>query len=228
MSAAGKLLDLLFPPRCAFCRVVGARGVCEACLASLPYADEPLRRGEPFGVCASPLLYEGAVRESLLRFKFHGARSAAQGYGPILARCAAEELGGEFDTVTWAPVSEERARERGYDQAFLLARETAKSWDTEPVRLLRKTRHNAAQSALASAAKRRENVRGAYRAENAGAIRGAKILIIDDILTTGATLGECVRVLREAGAGSVVCATLARTADEKTDFTARGAAPADT
>ena len=210
MSLREKLLDLFFPPRCAFCRTVGVHGVCEACEKALPRSPEPLCRGESFGVCAAPLLYEGVVRESLLRFKFHGAQSAAEGYGTLLAQCVAEELGGEFDLVTWVPVSRERERERGYDQAFLLARETAKHWDIEPVRLLRKTRNNAAQSKLSSAAERRGNVLGVYKAENTEMLKDARVLLIDDILTTGSTLGECVRVLKEAGAKSVVCAALAR------------------
>lgn len=210
MNVREMILDLLFPPRCAFCGKVGVHGVCAECGRTLPFAAEPMCEGALFGKCASPLLYEGAVRESLLRFKFHGAQSAAEGYGQILSQCAAEELGGAFDTVTWTPVSRKRRRERGYDQAYLLARETAKHWGAEPVRLLRKTLHTAAQSSLTSAAARRDNVLGAYEAENPERICGARILLIDDILTTGATLGECVRVLKEAGAESVVCATLAR------------------
>lgn len=215
MSIRESLLDLFFPPHCAFCRKVGVHGVCSDCERTLPFARPALCEGAGFGKCVSPLLYEDAVRESLLRFKFHGAQSAAEGYGELLARCIAEELGGQFDTVTWAPVSEKRERERGYDQAYLLAKETAKLWDAEPVRLLRKTRNNTAQSSLASAAERRGNVLGVYRAENEERIRGARILLIDDILTTGATLGECVRVLKDAGAKSVVCATLARGVTEK-------------
>ena len=215
MSFKDTLLDLLFPPRCAFCGAVGIHGVCESCRGTLPYADPPLCEGAGFGECASPLLYEGAVRESLLRYKFGGVQSAAEGYGRLLAQCAAEELGGRFDTVTWVPVSRERERERGYDQAYLLAHETARVWGVEPVRLLRKTRHNAAQSGLSSAAERRGNVLGVYTAENIDKIRDAKILLIDDILTTGSTLGEGVRVLKEAGAQSVVCAALARSVTEK-------------
>lgn len=203
MSLPEKLLDLFFPPQCAFCRRTGVHGVCADCERTLPYAKVQLCEGAGFGRCASPLLYEDAVRESLLRFKFHGAQSAAEGYGELLARCAAEELGGQFDTVTWVPVSKKREHERGYDQAYLLAKETARHWGIEPVRLLRKTRNNAAQSGLSSAAERRGNVLGVYTAENIDKIRGAKILLIDDILTTGATLGECVRVLREAGAADV-------------------------
>lgn len=210
MSLREKLLDLFFPPRCAFCRTVGVHGVCQNCEKTLPRTPEPLCKDTSFGVCAAPLLYEGVVRESLLRFKFHGVQGAADGYGALLAQCVAEELGGEFDLVTWVPVSRERERERGYDQAFLLARETAKHWDTKPVRLLRKTRDNAAQSGLSSAAERQGNVLGVYKAENTEMLKNACVLLIDDILTTGSTLGECVRVLKEAGAKSVVCAALAR------------------
>ena len=137
MSQKEKLLDLFFPPRCAFCRRTGVHGVCADCERTLPYAKVQLCEGAGFGSCASPLLYEDAVRESLLRFKFHGAQSAAEGYGELLARCAAEELGGQFDTVTWVPVSKKREHERGYDQAYLLAKETARHWGIEPVRLLR-------------------------------------------------------------------------------------------
>ena len=93
MSLKEKLLDLFFPPRCAFCRRTGVHGVCADCGRTLPYAKVQLCEGAGFGKCASPLLYEDAVRESLLRFKFHGAQSAAEGYGELLARCAAEELG---------------------------------------------------------------------------------------------------------------------------------------
>lgn len=215
MSLAEKLLDLVFPPRCAFCGRVGVHGVCAACEKSLPYAEVPLCEDAGFGRCATPLRYEGMVRESLLRFKFHGVQSAAEGYGALLAQCVAEELGGAFDLVTWVPVSKKRERGRGYDQAYLLARETAKHWGIKPVRMLRKVRHNAAQSGLSSAAERHKNVLGVYKAEHAERIKGARILLIDDILTTGSTMGECVRVLKEAGAESAVCAALARAEREK-------------
>lgn len=79
MSLLEKLLDLFFPPRCAFCRRTGVHGVCADCERTLPYAKVQLCEGAGFGRCASPLLYEDAVRESLLRFKFHGAQSAARG-----------------------------------------------------------------------------------------------------------------------------------------------------
>ena len=214
MSLKETLLDLLFPPRCALCGEHGVHGVCAACEKALPWCETPYHERTGIGKCLAPLRYEGAVRESLLRFKFRGGRGNAEGYGKILSQCVAEHFGGEFDLVTYVPVSEKRRRERGYDQTYLLARETCRAWDTSPVTLLRKTRHTPAQSTLKTPEERKANVLGVYEAVNAEQIADARILLIDDILTTGATLRECVRVLREAGAHSVLCATLAAS-DEK-------------
>lgn len=214
MSIAERVLDLIFPPHCAFCARIGTRGVCPACEAALPRMQHAVREGAGFGRCAVPLRYEGAVREAILRFKFRGVQSAAVGFGAVLARCAAEELGGTFDVVTWAPVSDRRRKRRGYDQARLLAEETAKAWDAKPVAMLRKRVDNPPQSGLDASA-RRGNVIGVYEALRGAPIRDARILLIDDIVTTGSTLSACVRVLREAGAKSVVCACLA-SADTQT------------
>ena len=223
------LLDLLYPPRCAFCHdflETSREGICAHCRTGLPFAQNGGRQHFPFiPACVSPLNYEGNVRESLLRYKFGGATGYAKVYGRLVAETVRTELPGAYDLITWVPLSRKRLRERGYDQAYLLAKETARHWGIEPVRLLRKTRNNAAQSGLASAAERRGNVLGVYTAENIDKIRGAKILLIDDILTTGATLGECVRVLREAGAADVVCATLARAVTEKEKDGARRGTP---
>ena len=115
--------------------------------------------------------------------------------------------------MTYVPVSKKRRRERGYDQSYLFAREACRCWNTAPETLLCKTRDNAAQSSLSSREERQKNVVGAYAAANKDKIKGRRILLIDDILTTGATLRETAKVLREAGAEAVVCATLAA-ADE--------------
>ena len=214
MSLKDLLLDLLFPPKCAFCGEHGVHGVCAACEKALPWCETPYHERPGIGKCLAPLRYESAVRESLLRFKFRGGRGSAEGYGAVLAQCVAEHFGGEFDLVTYVPVSEKRARERGYDQTLLLAREMCRAWDVSPVTLLRKTRHTPAQSTLKTPEERRANVLGVYEAMGAEQIADARILLVDDILTTGATLRECVRVLKDAGAKSVLCATLAAS-DEK-------------
>ena len=214
MTLLSSLLDLLFPPKCPFCgRVLDTSGICDACRRELPWTegDEALRRLSGGLRCAAPLRYEGLAKAGLHRFKFQGMSSAAGPLGELVARCAAEQLSGEFDTVTWVPVSAKRLRQRGYDQARLLAERACALWDTVPVRLLDKTVHNPAQSGLKEGAARRDNVRGVYRAADPDGTRGRRILLVDDICTTGATLAECARVLREAGAADVVCAAAALT-----------------
>lgn len=206
------LLDLLFPPKCPFCGKVQDRpGICPDCRRDLPRTEDPEQERLLPGPlrCVSPLWYEGLARDGLLRFKFRGAVEAAEALGELTAQCAAERYPGEFDAVTWAPVSGKRLRERGYDQARLLAEAMCRRWDTVPTAMLRKAADNPAQSGLADAARRRANVLGVYQAEE-DAVRGRRILLVDDIVTTGATLCECARVLREAGAESVVCAAAAR------------------
>lgn len=208
------IFDLLFPPRCAFCGKSGIHGVCENCEREVPYCRTPLHERAGIGTCLAPLRYEGIVREALLSYKFHASQSRCEGFGDLLAQTVAEHFGGQFDLVTFVPVSAKRKAERGYDQAFLLARETCCHWGVSPETLLKKTVNNSAQSSLSSREERKKNVQNAYEAVNGEKIRDARILLIDDILTTGATLSECVRVLREAGAQSVLCATLAA-ADEE-------------
>ena len=213
MKTLRSLATLLFPPHCAFCGKVGVQGVCPACEKTLPYCKTPFHERAEIGACLAPLKYEGIVREALLDYKFHGSQSRCTGFGDLLAQAAAEHFGGQFDLVTFVPVSKKRRRERGYDQSYLLARETCRHWDTAPAALLQKTKDNPAQSSLSSREERQKNVAGVYAAVNEEKIRGARILLIDDILTTGATLREAARVLREAGAEKVICATLAA-ADE--------------
>ena len=210
MRALERVLDLLFPPRCPFCgRVQDVPGICPHCLESLPWTDEDhvLRELEPGLLCAAPLWYEGSVRESIRRFKFHSAVGAAVPLGGLIAQCAAEHFSGGFDTVTWVPVSAKRLRKRGYDQAQLLAENACKLWDTKPERLLRKIRDNPAQSSLQSVEARRRNTLRVYRP--AGDCAGRRVLLIDDVCTTGSTLSSCAAVLRAAGAGEVVCAAAA-------------------
>jgi len=106
-----------------------------------------------------------------------------------------------------------RLRERGYDQAYLLARSTAKELGLPLTPTLHKQRNTQPQSGTGDAAKRRANIAGAYRMKRSADVTGKRILRMDDIVTTGATLSECARVLGKAGAEQVVCATVARSAD---------------
>ncbi|MCI5562723.1 MAG: ComF family protein [Intestinimonas massiliensis] len=212
----GALLDLLFPPRCVFCRRLlhrGEEGICPRCQQELPWAlgAEAEQTGEFFSLCASPLWYQDQVRASFHRYKFKGVRGYSRTYGRLVAQCVQDHLAGRYDLITWVPLSRARLRQRGYDQAMLLASAAALELDDVAAETLRKVRDTEAQSGLGkNDASRRANVLSAYQVTDPALVEGRRVLLIDDIVTTGSTLSECARVLRTAGAADVVCAALAR------------------
>lgn len=218
MSLISEILDLLYPPKCAFCgTLIGkdCRGICEKCGKSLPFTKNGGKQnGNFFTECLSPLYYEENVREALLRYKFQRRSAYCEAFGSLLAECLAEFLEAEVDMVTWVPLSRKRLRRRGYDQAKLLAQVTARELDLPCVPTLEKAIHTPQQSKTGSAEKRRANVSGAYRVLSGSGISGKTVLLIDDIVTTGATFSECARVLGMAGADRVFCAALARKRDD--------------
>ena len=192
MRAVQGLLELLFPRKCVFCGRLLDREETDLC------------RG-----CRRDVPVFSPGRRSLLRFKFGGRESYAAAYGRALAARIQEELEGEFDLLTYVPVSARRRFHRGYDQVRLLAGAVGRELGQKPVRTLRKRRHNSAQSSLSGREQRRANVLGAYQAVGPDAWAGKRILILDDIITTGATVSECARVLQTAGAAKVLCAAVA-------------------
>ncbi len=207
------LLDLLFPRKCVFCQKLLAKDdgdICADCYRNLPEPHDPVRHGAYFDLCVSPCVYRDAVREAIHRFKFSGRECYAATFAPLMAAAIAQQEIGSIDFVTWAPVSRRRKRSRGYDQAQCLALEVGKLLDLPCRQALWKHRDNAAQSSLDAAA-RQANVFGVYRAKHLEQLAEQNILLIDDVITTGATLSECSRVLRLEGAKRIVCATFATT-----------------
>ncbi len=213
MSRIGeRLLDLIYPPKCAFCRrlVRNSRMLCVNCEQNLPYTEKEMQRQSisSLAVCLSPLYYTGDVRQSLHRYKFHGAAAYYRVYAEMMAACL-DEQGLEADLITWVPLSRKRLRQRGYDQARLLAEEIARLRNLPCEKTLEKIRNNPPQSGTPDAPERQKNVRGVYRAVTSFA--GEHVLLIDDIVTTGATLSEAAKVLLSVGAEQVSGLTLART-----------------
>lgn len=207
------LLDLLFPPKCAFCgRLVEEGDVCAACAEALPFREGTASVqviGEGRYPCALAFYYEGPVRDGVRALKFGKKSWRARAFARYIAQAAAEELSGGFDAVSFVPVSLRRNFERGFDQARLLAEEAANIWGVKAEAVLRKGRHTRAQSSLQDAALRKANVKGAYRVPHPERVRGRRFLLIDDVCTTGSTLSACADTLMAAGAASVVCAALA-------------------
>ena len=206
------LMELLFPPKCVLCRKLlksGEIDLCRECRADAPeYAGKKIniRFLDSF---AAVWYYEGNVRRSLLRFKFYNARSYGVSYGRILAMRLQREYPDGFDMLTWVPVSRLRKLRRGYDQVELLAKAVGRELGLSPVPTLKKIRNNRPQSRMKDPAARKANVLGAYRLLEAADVSGKRVLLLDDILTTGATAGECARMLRMAGAKEVHCAAVA-------------------
>ena len=114
-----------------------------------------------------------------------------------------------FDVLTWVPISAARKRSRGYDQGQLLAEAVSVHMQIPYIQTLKKIKHNSPQSTMGDVSHRRANVAGAYECLCPETVQGKRILLLDDILTTGATAGECARVLLSAGAKQVHCGVVA-------------------
>jgi ComF family protein len=114
-----------------------------------------------------------------------------------------------FDLITWVPLHPIRKWRRGYDQAELLTREIANAAEVSATRTLRKVRYTRAQSRTL-AKFRQQNVADVYRVISPSTVQGRRILLIDDVITTGSTLENAAAALRRAGAAQVICLTLAR------------------
>lgn len=212
MRALDRLLDWLYPPLCPFCQrvldqVSGERLLCSRCREELPWLrDHQLERVLEGGIsCLSALRYQGNAAQSVRRYKFSGRRMYAPCYGAVLAQIAPAG-----DLITWMPLGPKRRRERGYNQAELMARELARRIVVPAVPLLDKPKDTQAQSGLDAQEARQANVSGAYRPLEGADCRGKRVLLVDDVVTTGSTLQEGCQVLREMGAEEVVCLTLAR------------------
>ena len=206
-----RLSGLIYPPKCVLCEKILSReetDLCHSCRCETFDCNVRNVKLPHLAQWTALWYYEGKVRTSIHRFKFFRRRVKAVSYGRLLAMKLLTE-GISFDLLTWIPISARRRRQRGYDQSKLLADFVGKELSVTPQALLRKHRHNLPQATLGDAPQRRANVLGVYRCTAPEVVRGKTVLLIDDVLTTGATAGECARVLLTAGAKAVICATVA-------------------
>ena len=215
MEVKSKLLDLLYPPKCIFCGKLLEPGemICLECERQLPVTDaySCSQGGDWFQSCVSPFFLKERVREAMHQLKFHHQEANGVIFGRWVARCARENFPEPFDLVTWVPVSRKRRWERGFDQSRLLAKEVARAYGSKPVQTLKKVRHIPPLSQTEGGAEvRRALVQGVYGLAFHGCLEGKRVLLVDDVITTGSTLNEASRVLRQAGVAEVCCVTAAR------------------
>jgi len=207
-----RLLELLFPSKCVLCRKILSKDeldLCRDCRTNGPRFHPGRGKIRFVQDYAAVWFYEDQVRSSLLRYKFHRARHYASAYGRMVAMVVQKDLPEELDLITYVPVSAKRKLERGYDQVELLAQAVSEELGIPMVPLLKKVRDNPPQSGIEKAEERRANVLGAYVSLNTDRIRGSRILLLDDIITSGATVSECARVLQGAQAKEIYCAAVA-------------------
>ena len=205
-------LDLLYPPRCMLCHCMmesSERATCGMCEDDLPEYEKPPRKVRFYEKSSVVFRYEGYVADAVRRFKFHGMQTYSQQFAKWMCIRIRGELDGKYDLISWVPCSARRRRKRGFDQAELLAKEVSKQLGVPCIRTVRKIKDTPKQSRQTSDAARRANVLGAYKAYKPENYIGKRILMIDDVLTTGSTMEECGKMLRLAGSGDLVCAAIA-------------------
>ncbi len=220
-----QLLDLLFPVRCVSCRRAG-ESLCSDCRSRIQFvtppfcsrcgAPEPRSRTTCLRCRANPLaltlirsvgFHEGVLREAVHAHKYNNRRDLTAPLAALLAELFCS-LKLHPDIITSVPLHPRRERERGYNQSELLGREFAKNVSLPYIDGLRRTRETADQVNL-NGTRRRENVRGAFTAD-AAAFLDKRVVLVDDVCTTGSTLDECGIALLERGAREVYGLTVSR------------------
>jgi ComF family protein len=192
--------ERLAPPLCPVCGipVVSATGACIGCGESRP----------AFDYARAAASYGGAVRDAIHALKFGGRRSLARPLGDLVGEHCGDALTERPDALVAVPLARPRERARGFNQAALLAERLGERLGIRTrARWLVRARATMPQTDL-TAAERRANVAGAFLA--APAVAGRHVVVVDDVITTGATVGECARVLRAAGARRVGVLAVAR------------------
>lgn len=234
-GVARELERMLFPRRCMRCGALhrdGVRAWCDRCdgacepigsplctVCGLPFAtpgDEDHRCGAcesappAFEAHRSWGIYGGALADILRAYKFGRRTHAANSLAALLGAAVEGVRPEALDLVVSVPMSPGRLFVREFNQSALLADRLARRLGLRhDPRALRRTGRRAPQVGL-SGRERRENVRGAFAAEAPSKLKGANVLLVDDVFTTGATVGECARILRRAGARGVWAVTVAR------------------
>lgn len=221
------LIRLLYPDRCIFCSDVSEKGCCcKKCKDNLPYSGNIIciicgndksrckcipNVQKPFLWICAPFLYKSGVKRAIQSFKFKGKREAAAFFAPYIARQLKESFKIlPFDLITCVPMNKLKELSRGYNQADLLASQLAELLDVEYIPDLLSRQGLLTQHDL-RASFRRKNAQMCFVINKPDLSAGRKILVVDDIYTTGSTMSACCIKLKENGAEAVFAAVAART-----------------
>lgn len=212
------MIRLIFPPKCTLCQKILSKEETDLC-------HHCRENTECFKIAKSKIpyvahwtalwYYKENVRKSIHRYKFGRRRHYAEIYGRLLAVKLSGLLTQDIDLLSWVPISPLRKLKRGYDQSELICRAVGNELGIPVARVLKKVRHTKPQSGIQGAAQRRANIIGAYKPIEPHFLSGKRILLIDDVVTTGSTVSECAKTLLVAGANEIHFAAIAASSQNK-------------
>ena len=240
MNIWGKFLNVIYPPRCCICgRFLEDEedcipDFCLRCTSEFPAIKPPLctlcgvpfasfteeshlcerclRKKPYFDALGAPFLYEGGIMEAVHQLKYRSKTHLSRSLGKLLSFFALGWLGSAKEYLMMpVPLHRKKLRERGFNQSLLLSKTIRHCLNMELDFLsLRRRRYTPPQTSL-SREERRKNVRKAFEVSGSKRLEGRTIILVDDVATTGSTLNECARVLKNAGCDKVLCLVLSRT-----------------
>lgn len=210
------LINAFFPARCPYCNETIFRNTeaCDDCKSKLEYENIITLLYKSKNI--SPFKYSGINKKAVLNFKFSNNPNYSEQMAISMQKSIINEYSDyldnrspkNFDIITCVPFTKRRYQKRGYNQSQLLAKNLSDYLNIDFQPVLLKTKDNQAQHTLPKA-ERKKNVEGVFEINSEYKVSGKTILLIDDILTTGSTLNECVNILYTNGAENVLCATYA-------------------
>jgi ComF family protein len=213
-----KILDIIFPPKCIFCNKILNYGVkssiCENCNLKIPFLNgrdiNLIKTNNYFDDIICVCEYSGIIKEALIKYKFFNRPS----FGRTFAKLIYDKIKGmtdweKVDIIIGVPLHRKKEKKRGYNQAHLISKQLGRLLEIKVNKnILVRTKNTDSQSLL-NRADRLRNVKDAFLVTDSNLVKDKSILILDDILTTGTTLDECCKALKDAGARKVIAAVIA-------------------
>ncbi|NLK21800.1 MAG: ComF family protein [Epulopiscium sp.] len=226
------ILDIIYPPRCIFCKdiipIQKEKGICEECKKNLSFVEGKTcqRCGKPIekkrDTCLDCIkyppeyekgwavfVYEGLIRDMMYRFKYGGYKEYARYLGHLMADKIRNEAPNEkFDLIIPIPIHPNRKKSRGYNQGEELAKTISKELNSPmDTSILIRTKETRPQSGL-TIIERKNNIKNAFKIKINMDLKQMKILLVDDIYTTGATINSCAKLLKNKNAGKIYFVSL--------------------
>ena len=207
-----KLFNYVYPNVCGICgkRIFSSSYTCTNCLSILKCYKERIifNSNYPYDYMLNMYEYNGIVKSKICKFKFNDQKYIAKTFASLMME-RIKKLNLAFDVIIPVPISINRYMERGYNQSYEIAKILGKILRKAVYKdILIKIKNNQRQSML-NINERKKNVLGVYKTLKTDKIKGKVVLLVDDIYTTGATVNECARVLKESGAKKVLVITIA-------------------